>query len=100
MLVGDEITSRIEKASNALYFGMLFLKEICEKAQYVKKIKASDLLEATRAPIGGSVFGCLSLALNPRSTQPLEHLERETGVLSKVSSTHKHVVKGLLERAH
>lgn len=47
MLSGDEFTSRIEKASNTLYFGMLSLKEICEKAQYVKNIKASDLVEAT-----------------------------------------------------
>lgn len=35
---------------------MLSSKEIYKKAQYVKQIKASDLVEATRDPVGSSVL--------------------------------------------
>lgn len=47
---------------------MLSSKEINKKAQYVKQIKVSDLAEATRAPVGGSIPCCLNLT----SAQPSE----------------------------
>lgn len=52
---------------------MLSSKEIYKKAQYVKQIKASDLVEATRDPVGSSVLCCLSSASNPGNAQPSEH---------------------------
>ena len=45
----------MNEKDNTLSFGMLSSKEIHKKAQYVKQIKASDLAEARKAPVGSSV---------------------------------------------
>lgn len=66
---------------------MLSSKKIYKKAQYVKQIKASDLVEATRDPCRQLCSLLLELSLEPWQRSAFRALE--TGGLSKVRNTNE-----------